>query len=77
MNRNEQRAATIQRRLDAYESELNETYDEDLPGLDLDVLRMEHQARVEYAREQAIETILKERKEELERMSDEKLLEEE
>ncbi len=74
MKRGEQRAATIERRLAAYEEELDETYDEDLPHLDLDVLRLEHEARVEYAREQAINTLLKERKEELEGMSDEELL---
>ena len=72
----EQRAAAIQRWLDAYEEELNETYDEDLPGLDLEVLRMEHEARVESAREQAIDALLKTHKEELEAMSDEELLNE-
>ncbi len=39
MNRDEQRAEAIERRLAAYEEELNETYDEDLPGLDLDALQ--------------------------------------
>ena len=74
MKRDEQRAAAIERRLAAYEEELEQTYDEDLPGLDLDGLRLEHQARVEHAREQLIDTLLKERKEELEGMSDEELL---
>ena len=76
MQREEQRAAAIERRLAAYEEELDQTYDEDLPGLDLDGLRLEHQARVEHAREQLIDTLLQERKEELEGMSDEELLEE-
>jgi len=71
----EQRAAAIERRLAAFEEELEQTYDEDLPYLDLDRLGMEHQARVEYAREQAIDTLLEERKEQLEGMSDEELLE--
>jgi len=61
----EQRAAAIERRLAAFEEELEQTYDEDLPYLDLDRLGMEHQARVEYAREQAIDTLLEERKEQL------------
>jgi hypothetical protein len=74
MKREEQRAAAIEQRLAAYEAELDETYDEDLEYLDLEVLRMEHEARIENAREEAIETLLKERKEELERMSDEELL---
>ena len=75
MKREEQRAAAIERRLAAYEEELWQTYDEDLEYVGLDLLRMEHEARVEYAREQAIDTLLKERKEELEGMSDEALLE--
>jgi hypothetical protein len=62
--------------LAAYEAELWETYDEDLPYLDLEVLRMEHEARVEHAREQAIATALEERKEQLEGMPDEELLKE-
>jgi len=75
MKREEQRAAAIGQRLAAYEEELEETYDEDLEYLDLDLLRMEHEARVEHAREQAIATLLEERKKELEGMSDEELLE--
>lgn len=75
MKREELRAAAIERRLAAYEEELDQTYDEDLPGWDLDFLRMEHQARVEHAREQLIATLLEERKEQLEGMSDEELLE--
>lgn len=69
----EQRAEAIERRLAEYEEQLNETYDDDLPGLDLDALRSEHKAKVEHARERAIDTLLKERKDELERMSDEEL----
>ena len=76
MKREEQRAAAIERRLAAFEAELWETYDEDLEGLDLDLLRMEHEARVEHAREQAIATLLERRKEELEGMPDEELLKE-
>ncbi len=75
MNREGRRARAIQRRLAAHESKLNQTYDEDLPGFDLEALRMEHQARVEAAREQHIATLLASRREELERMSDEELLE--
>jgi len=75
MKREEQRAAAIERRLAAYEAKLQETYDEDLPGLDLDALRLEHEARVESAREQLIDNLLERRKEQLERMSDEELLE--
>jgi hypothetical protein len=77
MKREEQRAAAIEEQLADYQAELEETYDEDLPGLDLDFLRMEHQARVENAREEAIDALLKTRKEELEGMSDEELLEDE
>lgn len=72
----EQRAAAIERRLAAYEEELEQTYDEDLPGLDLDVLRSEHQARVEHARTQIIATLLERRKAQLEGMPDEELLKE-
>ena len=75
MKREEQRVAAIERRLAAYEDELNQTYDEDLPSLDLDTLRLEHEARVESAREQLIDTLLERRKEQLEGMSDEELLE--
>jgi hypothetical protein len=75
MDREKQRAAAFERLLAAYEEELNETYDEDLPGFDLEALRAEHQARVEAAREQHIATLLASRREELERMSDEELLE--
>jgi hypothetical protein len=75
MKREEQRAAAIEQRLAAYEEELNQTYDQDLPGLDLDALRMEHEARLESAREQLIDTLLESRREDLERMSDEELLE--
>jgi hypothetical protein len=76
MKREEQRAAAIERRLAAYEEELEQTYDEDLEGLDLDVLRLEHQARVEHARTQIIATLLEERKAQLEGMPDEELLKE-
>lgn len=75
MSREEQRAAAVERRLAAHEDELNQTYDEDLPGLDLEAVRMEHQERVEAAREQLIDALLKSRREELGRMSDEELLE--
>lgn len=73
MKREQQRALAIEQRLDAYEDELNQTYDEDLPGLELEALGLEHKARIESAREQAIASLLKERKEQLERMSDEEL----
>lgn len=76
MKREEQRAAAIERRLAAYEQELEQTFDEDLEGLDLDVLRLEHQARVEHARQQIIATLLEERKAQLEGMPDEELLKE-
>lgn len=49
-------------------------YDEELPGLDLYDLRLEYQARVEYAREKCIDALLKRRKKLLEGMSDEELL---
>ena len=76
IKREEQRAAAIKRRLAAYEEELEQTYDEDLPYLDLDLLRMEYEARVKHAREQAIATALEKRKEQLEGMPDEELLKE-
>lgn len=75
MKPDELRADAIERKLAEYEEELHGMYDEDLPGLDLDALRSEHDARVESAREQAIVTRLKDRKEQLERMADEELLE--
>lgn len=74
MKREEQRAAAIERRLSVYQAELWETYDEDLPGFDLEVLRMEQQAMLEDARDRLIDGLLKERREELEGMSDEELL---
>lgn len=77
MKREEQRAAAIEQRLAAYEEDLNGAYDEDLPGLDLDALGLDHKARIESAREQAIVTLLKDRKEQLEKMADEELLENE
>lgn len=70
-----ERARAIELRLAAYLEELEQTYDEDLPGLDLDGLRLEHQARVQSAREQLIDTLLERRKKKLEAMSDEELLE--
>lgn len=73
MKREEQRVAAIEQRLAEFEEELIQTYDEDLPGLDLDALRSEHDARVEHARQQAIDALLRERKSELERMTDEEL----
>lgn len=73
MTDKEQRAEAIEQRCAEYEEKLNETYDEDLPGLDLDALRSEHDARVEHARQQAIDALLRERKSELERMTDEEL----
>ncbi len=75
MKREEQRAAAIERWLDAHKEELDETYDEDLPGFDMEALRMEHEARVEAAREQHIATLLAGRRERLESMSDEELME--
>jgi len=47
MKREEQRAAAIESRLADYEAELEETYDDDLEYLDLELLRMEHQERVQ------------------------------
>jgi hypothetical protein len=70
----EQRAAAIERRLADYEEELEQMYDEELPGLDLYDLRLEYQARVEHAREKCIDALLKRRKKLLEGMSDEELL---
>lgn len=75
MNREERRATAIQRRLADYEDELNETYDEDLPGFDLEALRTAYEAKVEAAREEHIATLLSSRREKLQRMSDEELLE--
>ncbi len=74
MSREEQRATAIQRRLDAYEEELNQTYDEDLSGFSMEALRTELQEQAEAIRDQHIATLLKDRREELERMSDEELL---
>jgi hypothetical protein len=74
MKREEQRAAAIERRLSVYQAKLWETYDEDLPGFDLEALRMEQQAMFADARDRHIDALLKERREELEGMSDEELL---